>query len=236
MVATWSSTAGGEVQAYQFFPAVICSHARFTYTEVAAILANTRGPEAQRRLDLVPHLLHLHEVYRALLKERTRARRDRLRDHRDADRLRRERPDREDRAAHPHRRAQADRGGDARRQRLLGRLHRACRSTRRCIRVHEGPTPEKRMLLQNYLKALGLGPVDRRRTDAGRVPGRSPRRPRTGPTRRRSTPCCCARCSRRSTPASTAATSASPTRPTRTSRARSAAIPTCSCTASSRRC
>jgi ribonuclease R len=38
--------ASGEVHAYQFFPAVISSHARFTYTEVAAILGNTRGPEA----------------------------------------------------------------------------------------------------------------------------------------------------------------------------------------------
>ena len=36
---------------------VIRSAARFTYTEVAAILANTRGPEAARRKALVPHLL-----------------------------------------------------------------------------------------------------------------------------------------------------------------------------------
>ena len=48
----------------------MCRHARFTYTEVAAILANTRGPEAARRKDLVPHLLNLHDVYRALLKAR----------------------------------------------------------------------------------------------------------------------------------------------------------------------
>src|SRR5206468_3434363 len=65
-------TAEGELHAYQFYPAVICSHARFTYTEVAAILANTRGPEAVKRQELVPDLLNLHEVYRALLKERTR--------------------------------------------------------------------------------------------------------------------------------------------------------------------
>ncbi|WP_163310811.1 RNB domain-containing ribonuclease, partial [Enterobacter kobei] len=58
--------------AYQFYPAVICSHARFTYTEVAAILGNTHGPEAAKRRELVPHLLHLHEVYRALLAERHR--------------------------------------------------------------------------------------------------------------------------------------------------------------------
>ena len=34
----------GAIDAYQFYPAIICSHARLTYTEVAAVLANTRGP------------------------------------------------------------------------------------------------------------------------------------------------------------------------------------------------
>jgi ribonuclease R len=37
---------------------------------VAAVLGNTRGPEAERRAELLPHLLHLHEAYRALLKQR----------------------------------------------------------------------------------------------------------------------------------------------------------------------
>src|SRR5690606_25942734 len=54
MVCDMLITAVGEIHAYQFFPAVICSHARFTYTEVAAILGNTHGPEAARRADLVP--------------------------------------------------------------------------------------------------------------------------------------------------------------------------------------
>jgi ribonuclease R len=49
MVCDMLVTADGEVHAYQFFPAVIRSHARLTYTEVAAVLGNTRGPEAQRR-------------------------------------------------------------------------------------------------------------------------------------------------------------------------------------------
>src|SRR5678815_1263866 len=68
MVCDMLVTATGEIHAYQFYPAIICSQARLTYTEVAAILANTRGPEAVRRDDLVPDLLNLHEVYRALLK------------------------------------------------------------------------------------------------------------------------------------------------------------------------
>ena len=63
-------SAKGEIKAYQFYPAVIHSAARLTYTEVAAIIGNTTGPEAARRPALVPHLLHLHEVYQALLQAR----------------------------------------------------------------------------------------------------------------------------------------------------------------------
>ncbi len=60
-------TAKGEIKAYQFYPAVIHSAARLTYTEVAEILANTKGTLAARRPALVPHLLHLYEVFQALL-------------------------------------------------------------------------------------------------------------------------------------------------------------------------
>jgi ribonuclease R len=60
-------TTKGEIKAYQFYPAVIHSAARLTYTEVAAVLANTKGTEAARRPALVPHLLNLYEVFQALL-------------------------------------------------------------------------------------------------------------------------------------------------------------------------
>lgn len=63
-------TQEGEVKAYQFYPAVMHSAARLTYNEVADILGNTAGPEAQRRPGIVPHLLNLNEVFRALLKAR----------------------------------------------------------------------------------------------------------------------------------------------------------------------
>ncbi len=63
-------TNKGVLKAYQFYPAVIHSAARMTYTEVAAILGNTRGPEAARRPALVPHLQNLYEVYQVLLKAR----------------------------------------------------------------------------------------------------------------------------------------------------------------------
>jgi len=64
-------TAAGEIKAYQFYPAVIHSAARLTYTEVAEILGNTKGPEAARRPQIVPHLLNLNDVFHALLKART---------------------------------------------------------------------------------------------------------------------------------------------------------------------
>ena len=63
-------TAKGDIKAYQFYPAVIHSAARLTYTEVAAILENTKGPEAARRPALVPHLMNLYAVFQALLHAR----------------------------------------------------------------------------------------------------------------------------------------------------------------------
>jgi ribonuclease R len=63
-------TAKGEIKAYQFYPAVIHSAARLTYTEVAAILENTKGPEAAKRQALVPHLSNLYDVFKALLQAR----------------------------------------------------------------------------------------------------------------------------------------------------------------------
>jgi len=63
-------TAKGEVKAYQFYPAVIHSAARLTYNEVAAILGNTRGIEAAKRQELVPHLQNLYGLFHVLLQAR----------------------------------------------------------------------------------------------------------------------------------------------------------------------
>ncbi|WP_395057426.1 ribonuclease R [Polaromonas sp.] len=156
MVCDMLVNAKGEVHAYQFYPAVMFSHARFTYTEVAAILGNTRGPEAMQRKALVPHLLDLHDVYQALLKERsvrgavdfetteTQIVCD------DAGRIEKIVP-RTRNVAH----------------RLI---EEAMLAANVCsadyisqskhvglFRVHEGPTPEKKDMLRNYLKAIGLG-------------------------------------------------------------------------------
>ena len=156
MVCDMLINAKGEIHAYQFYPAVMWSHARFTYTEVAAILANTKGPEAARRKALVPHLLNLHDVYRALLgARRTRGAVDfdttetqivcddsgRIekivpRTRNDAHRLIEE-------AMLAANVCSADFIGQGKHPGLF--------------RVHEGPTPEKRELLANYLKAMGVG-------------------------------------------------------------------------------
>ncbi|HEV3428297.1 MAG TPA: ribonuclease R [Paraburkholderia sp.] len=63
-------TARGEIKAYQFYPGVMHSAARLTYTEVAAVLKNTKGPEATRRAALLPQLQNLYGVYKALFAAR----------------------------------------------------------------------------------------------------------------------------------------------------------------------
>jgi ribonuclease R len=156
MVCDMLVNAKGEVHAYQFYPAVMLSQARLTYNEVAAILGNTRGPEAQQRKSIVPHLLHLHEVYQALLKERGM------------------------RGAVDFETTETQIVCDE-----VGRIEKIIPRTRNVahrvieesmlaanvcsadfiaqskhtalFRVHESPTPEKIELLRNYLKAVGIG-------------------------------------------------------------------------------
>ena len=155
MVCDMLVSADGEISAYQFFPAVMRSFARLTYTEVAAILGNTRGAQAERRSDLVPHLLHLHEVYRALLRQRG------IRGAIDFESTE----------------TQIICDDNGRIEKIVPRtrneahklIEEAMLAANVCaagfieshkhaalFRVHEGPTPEKRLTLQNYLRALGL--------------------------------------------------------------------------------
>ncbi len=156
MVCDMLVTAQGEVHAYQFYPAVMLSQARLTYTEVAAILGNTRGPEAIQRKAVVPHLLHLNEVYQALLKGRG------------------------ERGAVDFETTETQIICDE-----MGRIEKIVPRTRNAahrlieeamlaanvcsadfieqskhvglFRVHEGPTPEKIEVLRNYLKASNIG-------------------------------------------------------------------------------
>lgn len=146
----------GEVTAYQFYPGVICSHARLTYTEVAAALTNSRGPEAAKRSALMPHLLDLHDVYRGLLKARERRGAvdfdttetqivcdENGRIEKIVPRVRNEAHRLIEEAMLAANVCAAD---------IINQHQHPC-----LFRVHEGPTPEKRLTLQNYLKTLGIG-------------------------------------------------------------------------------
>ena len=156
MVCDMMVSPDGDVTAYQFYPAVMWSHARFTYTEVAAILANTRGPEASKRKERITDLMNLHDVYRALLKSRAR----------------RGAVDFEtvetqivcDDAGHIEKIVPRTRN-DAHKL-----IEEAMLAANVCsadfiaqgkhvglYRVHEGPTPEKIEILRNFLKITGIG-------------------------------------------------------------------------------
>ncbi len=62
--------ANGQIRRYRFYPAVMLSHARLTYTQVWAMLQAPSGAEAKRHAGIVPHLLRLYTLYKALAKAR----------------------------------------------------------------------------------------------------------------------------------------------------------------------
>ena len=64
--------ARGEIKDYRFYPAVMRSRARLTYTAVADILANPKGQSAQQRRELVPQLEDLSALFHVLAKARVR--------------------------------------------------------------------------------------------------------------------------------------------------------------------
>ncbi|ABI40332.1 RNAse R [Shewanella sp. MR-4] len=68
MVAEMTISARGKLSGYKFYPAVMHSHARFTYTQVAAMLEG--GPIAPEHEALFPHLQCLQSLYLALDEQR----------------------------------------------------------------------------------------------------------------------------------------------------------------------
>ncbi len=69
MVCEMEVTAGGVVKAYEFHPGVIHSHARLTYTRVAAVLAGQPADPPVAK-ELVPQLEILYAVFKALFSQR----------------------------------------------------------------------------------------------------------------------------------------------------------------------
>ncbi len=156
MVCDMIVLADGRVDAYQFYPAVMRSHGRLTYTEVAAALANTRGAEALRLAEHLPGLLHLHEVYRALLKQRQ------ARGAMDFETVETQIVcDEQGRIEKIVPRVRTDAHRLIEEAMLAANVCAAdfIRAAEHAslYRVHEGPTPEKRSVLQSYLRALGIG-------------------------------------------------------------------------------
>ena len=72
MVADMGVSARGEIKAYRFYPAVMFSHARLTYNQVAAALYEKDAKAISSLGELLPHLQELDRLFRALLKARAR--------------------------------------------------------------------------------------------------------------------------------------------------------------------
>ena len=69
MVCEITLSAKGKMTDYQFYEAVMNSHARLTYNKVAKILEKDTAL-CERYASLVPHLQDLHDMYQALVKSR----------------------------------------------------------------------------------------------------------------------------------------------------------------------
>lgn len=71
MVCEAVVSKAGDIEEYTFYPAVMNSHARFTYTEVASILAGN-APSDKEFTPLVNDLHNLYDLFKALKDARTR--------------------------------------------------------------------------------------------------------------------------------------------------------------------
>src|SRR5574340_484885 len=70
MVCDMHISSKGDITSYRFYPSVMHSQARLTYTQVAEMLAQPDGKLARHNAAIVPHLQHLHELFQKLLHAR----------------------------------------------------------------------------------------------------------------------------------------------------------------------
>jgi ribonuclease R len=70
MVCDMAIAANGVIKRYRFYPAVMYSHARLTYNQVAEALYGEKSVSAGRLEALLPHLRNLDALYRVLVKAR----------------------------------------------------------------------------------------------------------------------------------------------------------------------
>ena len=72
MVCDMDVAGTGRIRRFRFYPAVMFSQARLTYTEVAAALYDKDAATRSRLAPLLPHLEALDELYRQLATERAK--------------------------------------------------------------------------------------------------------------------------------------------------------------------
>lgn len=155
MVIPATGAKAGTVTAYQFYTAVIHSHARTTYTDVWAGLQQPAGPAAQAMGEVFPHIQNLYELYQLLSKSRVK------RGAIDFDTVETKiicNPLGRIEKIIPYARNDAHRLIE---ECMLAANTCAADFVKRnkrigLYRVHEGPTPEKLKTLRDYLRNLGL--------------------------------------------------------------------------------
>jgi len=155
MVCDMNVSASGDVKGYRFYPAVMWSHARLTYTDVAAALYDKDAEARQKVGALLPHLEHLDALFRVLVKARAKRgaidfetveTRMVFDDHGKIERI------------EPYERNDAHRlieecmlaANVCASDFLKEKEHPAL------YRVHEGPTPERLLKLRDFLGTFGL--------------------------------------------------------------------------------
>lgn len=145
----------GKVSAYQFYEAVIHSHARTTYDEIWAGLQHPDGPEAQKIADVMPHVQSAYDLYQSF--NQARRKRGAIEFDtvetkivcNDLGRIEKIEPSKRNDA-----------------HRLIEEFMLAANTCAAdfvarnkkdtLFRVHEGPTPEKLQVLRDLLRELGL--------------------------------------------------------------------------------
>jgi ribonuclease R len=72
MVCDMHVSSSGEIGKYRFYPSVMFSQARLTYTQVAEMLAEPDGELAKSNAKILPHLQNLYTLFQTLLKARAK--------------------------------------------------------------------------------------------------------------------------------------------------------------------
>jgi ribonuclease R len=72
MACDMEISADGDIGKYRFYPAVMRSRARLTYTKVAGVIADPKSAVARDLGDLVPRLQLLYRLFQSLLRARAR--------------------------------------------------------------------------------------------------------------------------------------------------------------------